>query len=674
MVDEMWLQQDVLCNSIPDCLWCIVCDNEDTQSIRLRREIVVFLRRQLTTHPQDAGVVLRSGSSVCGIDNADGYRICTESGKVTIESPSNRGLLYGLYAYVRNLQITQEGGTVVSSPNQSVRMIDHWDQIDGSIERGYAGESIFFGHLDSNNHTDFRSFPERDTSNPFRGDYSRLEQYARLMASIGINAICLNNVNVRGDATRLITHPFLDRVGDIARLFDEFGIRIFLAINFASPKLIGGLDTCDPCNDDVRAWWKHVVDEIYQRIPTFGGFVVKADSEGEAGPMQYGRDHADGANMLGEALAPHGGVVFWRAFVYNSRQDWRDRTTDRAKASYDNFIDLDGRFAHNVILQIKFGPMDFQTREPLNPLIGAMKHTNIVVEFQITAEYLGHQIDVNYVLPQWQEILHTDTMCGEDDARVCSVIRQRCLDQQRTGLVAVSNVGMDNNWTGNTLAQANLYGFGRLCWNNELTAESIADEWLKQTFPSLSKNNYENIKHILLTSNTVYEGYTAPLGVGFMVKPGVHYGPSVDGYEYDRWGTYHFADRDGVGVDRSVASGSGYTAQYPPQQAAIYEDISSTPDDVLLFFHHVPYNHVLHNGTTVIQHIYNTHFAGPDNVRHYIALWEQVRGEVPEDTFNNVAQRLHCQLNNAEEWRDQVNTFFYRLSKIPDQYGRQIYL
>lgn len=683
MTDEMWLKKDSLRAIAPSGPWCVVCESEDVRSLRVRREILVLLRRPLVADPHTAAVVLRSGPTVRGVDDPEGYRIRGTATQVIIESTGNAGLLYGLYAYLRGLSTGAYAGvdagddsdtfTVTSRPSQSVRMIDQWDQIDGSVERGYAGESIFFGHLDSNDHVDFRSFPQRDTTDPFRGDARRMEEYARFLASIGINAICLNNVNVRGDATRLIVRPFLGRVADIAHLFDEFGIRVFLSVNFASPRLLGGLDTSDPCDEAVCAWWRRTVDEIYRCIPMFGGFVVKADSEGEPGPMQYGRSHADGANMLGEALAPHGGVVFWRAFVYDSQQDWRDRTTDRAKAAYENFIGLDGRFADNVALQIKFGPMDFQTREPLNPLIGAMRHTNIIVEFEITAEYLGHQIDVNYVLPQWLDVTHADTMCGEADDRVCSVIRTRCADRRLTGFAAVSNVGMDENWTGNTLAQANLYGYGRMCWDDDLTAEAIADEWIAQTFPDLGERGSAAVREILLTSNGVYEGYTAPLGVGFMTTPAVHYGPAVDGYEYERWGTYHFADRDGVGVDRTRATGSGYAALYPPGQAAIYEDVSRTPDELLLFFHHVGYDHVLHDGTTVVQHIYDTHFAGPEAVRRYIELWDGLRGEIPDAAFDNVAHRLRLQLDNAKEWRDQVNTFFYRLSKVPDERGRVIY-
>lgn len=672
MADAMWLKAENFRERAPEAQWFIHVDAEDARTIRLRREIIGFLHQTIVCSEAAATIIVRM--TRLGTLSDEAYRIRQEQGRVIIESQSSVGLVYGFYAYLRDIAVDGRVHERTSVPDQSIRMIDHWDQIDGSVERGYAGESIFFGHLDSNDHTDFRSFPERDVTNPFRGDFARLTAYARLMASIGINAICLNNVNVRGAAVRLITEPFLSRVADIAALFDEFGIALFVSVNFASPKRLGGLDTCDPCNQEVRRWWNDVVADIYARIPQFGGFVVKADSEGEPGPMQYGRTHADGANMLAAAVRPYGGIVVWRAFVYNSHQDWRDRHTDRAKAAYENFIGLDGAFADNVILQVKFGPMDFQTREPLNTLIGGMKHTNIIVEFQITAEYLGHQIDVNYVLPQWLAMIDTDTMASVDDGRVLAIIRARCADSRHTGFAGVSNVGMDGNWTGNTLAQANLYGFGRMCWDNDISARDIADEWISQTFPDVVGTAAQSaIRRILLESNAVYEGYTAPLGVGFMVVPGEHYGPSVNGYEYDRWGTYHFADRLGVGVDRTQASGSGYTAQYPQRQAAIYEHVESTPDELLLFFHHVSYSHVLHSGKTVLQHIYDTHFAGPEHVQTFIDLWNGVKGLIPESDFNNVSERLNLQLDDAIAWRDQINTFFYRMSGIPDQQGRLIY-
>ena len=670
MADQMWLRPEVVRSLSGREKWCLQVMSEDDVTIRLRKEIVSWLGMELTNDEHDVKVVIRQVADEA--IEEEGYRIRGGIPAV-IEAKSSSGLLYGFYAYLRALLTCGEIKDEVSAPSQHIRMIDHWDQIDGSVERGYAGESIFFGHLDSNDHSDFRQFPDRDTTNPFRGDWGRLCSYARFMASIGINAICLNNVNVRGAAARLILPPFLDRVSDIAALFHEFGIKTFLSINFASPRILGGLPTSDPLDEDVCAWWESIADNIYERIPYFGGFVVKADSEGEPGPMQYGRTHADGANMLGRAVGRHGGAVIWRAFVYDSRQDWRDRRTDRARAAFDSFRGLDGKFADNVILQVKFGPMDFQTREPLNPLIGGLRNTNLIVEYEITAEYLGQQIDVNYALPQWLEMANTVVRPDESSETVASIVKTDSRISSFSGFAAVSNVGMDDNWTGHALAQANLYGFGRMCWDGTLSSDDILQEWLRLTFPYADDEVLRTIRQIMSTSNETYEWYTAPLGVGFMVVPGLHYGPSVDGYEYDRWGTYHFADRDGIGVDRTQRTGSGYAGQYPSAVAQRYEHLDSCPDELLLFFHHVPYGHRLHNGSTVIQHIYDTHFAGYERVCAYVDLWMSLSGRLDECTYRNVLDRLLRQRENASSWRDQVNTFFYRMSGIGDERGRTIH-
>lgn len=661
MIDEMWLPVQKIKTILGDTSWVLDCDHDDAVTVRLREEIThwlgfpLYTRASALSEKKSSLILLRQTAEISAVPGS--YRIIDGFCQIVIEAADSVGLLYGFYAFIRQRLEGRSAGSdpvcsPVSVPEQRLRMIDHWDQIDGSVERGYAGESIFFGCMNSNDHSDFRTFPERDTTDPFRGDFSRLEKYARYMASIGINAVCLNNVNVRGDAAKLIVQPFLSRVSVIARLFSSFGIKTFLSINFAAPKKIGGLVTCDPLEDQVISWWSRIVDHIYEEIPDFGGFVVKADSEGEPGPMQYGCAHAQGANMLGRLLKTYGGLVIWRSFVYNSHQDWRDRSTDRAMAAYETFQPLDGEFDDNVILQVKFGPIDFQTAEPINPLILAMKHTQLMVEFQITAEYLGHQIDINYVLPQWLSLAKRFPPC--------------------MGFAGVSNVGMDENWTGNKLAQANLYGFGRMCWDSSLTEDGILDEWIDLSFPDADEETVCTVRFIMSTSNQTYKEYTAPLGVGFMVVPGAHYGPSVDGYEFDRWGTYHFADRDGIGVDRTIATGSGYTAQYPQPVREHYEKLKTTEDDLLLFFHHVSYTYVLHNGKTVIQHIYDTHFHGCSQAEKYCALWDGLKGRIDEESFENVRERLMIQKNNAHAWRDQVNTFFYRMTKIPDESGRNI--
>jgi alpha-glucuronidase len=396
--------------------------------------------------------------------------------------------------------------------------------------------------------------------------------------------------------------------------------------------------------------------------------VVKADSEGQPGPFAYGRTHADGANLLADALAPHGGVVHWRAFVYNHRQDWRDRSTDRARAAFDHFAPLDGQFRDNAIVQVKYGPIDFQVREPVSPVIAALPATRVAVEFQVTQEYTGQQRHTCYLAPLWSEVLGFRPR-GDGGPTVAEIAAG--------GLVAVSNVGDDVYWTGHPLAQANLYAFGRLAWVPTLDPVGVLDEWIDLTFAPGDTADPDRLRqtlHAMMDGSwRTYESYTAPLGIGFMVRPGSHYGPDVDGYEYTPWGTYHFADRDGVGVDRTRASGTGFTGQYPPPWSQVYESRERCPDEVLLFFHHVPYQHVLHSGSTVIQHIYDTHFAGAEQVAEMRRHWERAEGLVAPDRYARVRERLDEQVRSAEEWRDQINTYFYRKSGVPDAHGRRIY-
>jgi alpha-glucuronidase len=590
----------------------------------------------------------------------EGFALVGDGRTVVVTAAAERGLLYGYFHALRlGAAAFSQALTVVQEPAQPIRMVNQWDNMSaehhlGSVERGYAGDSIFF----------------RDGS--VVSDRHRIVDYARLLASVGINALSINNVNVHPAAARLLTEH-LDDVAGVAAILRDFGITIFLSVNFASPVLLGGLPTADPADLDVIAWWRQTTECVYQRIPDFGGYVVKADSEGQPGPFSYGRDHADGANLLAQALQPFGGTVFWRCFVYNSRQDWRDRTTDRARAAFDNFMPIDGRFADNVVLQIKSGPVDFQVREPVSPLIGALRSTNIAVEFQLTQEYTGHQIDVCYLVPQWTQMLDFDADPGGATPRtVASILATRARAHGRAGLCGVSNIGDDANWTGHKLAQANLYGFGRLAWDPSLSPDAVLAEWIGLTFPE-SPRVHAVVREIQRGSWLAYESYTAPLGVGWMVTPEVHYGPSVDGYEYSRWGTYHFADRDGLGVDRTVATGSGFAGQYPPARAQQYEALATCPDELLLFFHHVSYSHVLHSGKTVIQHIYDAHFAGYDWVAAMADAWRTLAGQLDDAAFQNVLGRLEQQLSSAREWRDQINTYFWRKSGIPDAHGRTIY-
>ena len=576
---------------------------------------------------------------------AEEYNIAASSNITEICGGSETGVLYGVFAFLR--QTALAGGfasfTESAKPSQPLRMLNHWDNADSTIERGYSGKSFFF--VD-----DELAVNERTV------------MYARLMASIGINGVVINNVNVRGKAKRLLADDYADRLEELGGLFGRYGIKLFICPDFAAPITVGGLDSADPLDDKVIEWWNGCCKKLFTKVPNLGGFLVKADSEGQPGPFAYGRDHADGANMLARAVRPYGGTVIWRCFVYNCTQDWRDLNTDRARSGYDNFMPLDGRFDDNVILQVKNGPMDFQVREPVHPLFGAMKHTKIMAEFQLAQEYTGQQKHVCWLVPMIRDILAFGTRHDLDDDRVSSVV---------CGVAAVANTGDDYCWTGSELAAANLYGYGRLLFCEDIDMEQLAEEWAQLTFGE-DEQVIANVKEILLGSHKAYEDYTVPLGMGWMCKPNHHYGPDPWGYEFDRWGTYNRADRDSVGVDRSM-SGTGYSGQYSPAWAEVYGSPDSCPDELLLFFHRVPYTHRLRSGKTVIQHIYDAHFEGYEKAEHFSKLWADLEGRVDEQIFKNVSARFEEQLRCAKEWRDIVNTFFHRLSGIDDEKGRKIY-
>ena len=596
----------------------------------------------------------------------EGFALTRGDGRVLVEAAAGAGLLYGLFHVVRLGEGAFTGpagdgtgarGRVTERhrPAYDRRMLDHWDNVDvhpvmGQVERGYAGGSLFW------------------QAGRLRPDLSPVRDYARLLAACGVNAVAVNNVNVHRTEARLLT----DRLADVAAIAAQlrpYGVRTHLSVSFAAPMLLGGLPTADPLDPAVRAWWAEATRGVYAAIPDFGGYVVKADSEGQPGPFAYGRTHADGANLLGEVLAPHGGVVHWRAFVYDHRQDWRDRRTDRANAAYDHFAPLDGAFHEAVVLQVKHGPMDFQPREPVSPVIGAMPRTRLAVELQVTQEYTGQQRHLVHLAPMWSQVLAFRFGTAPDT----SVARSA------GGLVGVSNVGDDPFWTGHPLAQANLYAFGRLAWDPQADPATVLGEWIDLTFPGAAGTGADadlraTVHAMMDRSWLTYEKYTAPLGVGWMVTPGDHYGPAVDGYEYSPWGTYHFADRDGVGVDRTVATGTGNAGRYPHPWSATYEALDTCPDELLLFFHHVPYGHVLHSGRTVIQHIYDTHVEGVEEVEATVRAWRRpgVAEAVGADVHARVLERLREQVRSAREWRDQVMTYFFRKSGVPDAHGRAI--
>ncbi len=417
-------------------------------------------------------------------------------------------------------------------------------------------------------------------------------------------------------------------------------------------------------------WWQKKVDEIYRLIPDFGGFVVKADSEGRLGPSTYGRTPADAANVLAKALQPHAGVVFYRAFVYNHHLDWTDPKADRAKAAVENFAALDGKFEDNVVIQIKHGPIDFQVREPASPLFSTLQHTNTAIELQITQEYLGQQRHMVFIPPMWKEVLDFDLRANGRSTPVRDLVAGRSFHRPTGGFVGVANVGMDENWLGHPLAMANLYAFGRLAWDPTLTAAALAEEWTRLTFGD-DPQVRQTLTAMLLSSWHTYESYTGPLGAGTLTDIiGPHYGPGVESSERNGWGQWHRADQQGVGMDRTVATGTGYVGQYPPAVAKVYESLATTPDELLLFFHHVPYGYVLHSGKTVIQHIYDTHYAGAERAAAYVRQWESLRGHVDEQRYEQVRARLQYQAGHAIVWRDAVCNWFLKLSGIADVHGR----
>ena len=520
---------------------------------------------------------------------------------------------------------------MASAPQYPLRTLNAWDNMDGSVERGYSGRSLWF------------------EGGRFDYDPERIRYLARLLASAHINVLCLNNVNVHAPAQELVS-GMLGDLKAFAALLRPFGVRLMVSIDFSLP-LGAGLPTADPLDAGVREFWKALADRVWAEVPDLAGFLVKADSEHRSGPNAYGRTHAEGANMLAEAVAPHQGVVVWRAFVYDCMQDWRDAQTDRPCAAYRIYQPLDGVFADNVILQVKNGPYDFQVREPVSPLLLSLKKTRLALEVQLAQEYTGQQIDLYAMPPMWREIF--DILPTEN---ICS-------------MAAVSNLGRGYFWTGHPFAALNLYAYGRLAWQPDTEPERMIGDWVRLTY-DLEDKERESLCRLLAGTRSAYEKYTAPLGLCWMVVPHTHYGPCPGGYEFDLWGTYHRADRNAVGIDRT-GEGTGYTLQYPEKLRELYENLDTCPDEMLLFFHRLSYDWIMRDGRTLIQRIYDDHFEGYEAVQD---MAETLRAlPLPENDRAEAESRMQRQLTNAREWRDVINTFFHRLSGVSDARGRRIY-
>jgi alpha-glucuronidase len=568
-----------------------------------------------------------------------------------IAAEEERGVLYGVFALTKKIALGESVSNLneVQNPSAPIRWVDQWDNLDGSIERGYAGHSIFFDN------------------GKILADNPRIAAYARLLASIGINGCNINNVNA---SPHLLDEENLPQLATVAKTFRQWGVQLSISVNLSSPKTTGGLDTFDPLDSKVAEWWRKKVDALYAAIPDFGGFVVKADSEGQLGPSFYHRTPADAANVIAAALKPHHGVVFYRAFVYDHHLDWRNPKNDRAKAAYDNFHPLNGKFEDNVIIQIKHGPIDFQTREPVSPLLGALSNTNEAIELQVTQEYTGQQHHLCFLVPMWKEVLDFDLRANGASSPVKDLVAGKAFHRPTGGYVAVVNVGSDENWLGHPLAMSNLYGYARLAWNPNLSAQQIANEWTALTF-SRNAEVLETISSMLLSSWHTYESYTGPLGMQTLTDiTGSHYGPNIESSEENGWGQWHRADAKGVGMDRSIATGTGFAGQYSPPVANIYESLEATPDELLLFFHHVPYTNILHSGKTVIQFIYDSHYEGAARAADYAKTWHMLKGTIDDERYEAVLTRLEYQSGHAIVWRDAICEYFLRLSGIPDEKGR----
>nr|WP_240952433.1 alpha-glucuronidase [Bacteroides eggerthii] len=559
----------------------------------------------------------------------EGFRIRHEDNKITLTSPTETGLLYAAYHLLR---MQETGQNVVETqttenPAYNLRILNHWDNMDRTVERGYAGQSLW----------NWEELPNTLSD--------RYKEYARANASIGINGTVLNNVNA---SPKILSAEYLQKVKALADIFRPYGLRVYLSVNFASPMALDSLSTADPLDKEVIRWWKNKVKEIYRIIPDFGGFLVKANSEGQPGPCDFGRTHAEGANMLADALKPYKGIVMWRAFVYSPSD------ADRAKQAYLEFEPLDGQFRNNVIVQVKNGPIDFQPREPYSPLFGAMQHTPLMAEFQVTQEYLGHSNHLAYLAPMWKEFF------------------EFVAPASLKAVAGVANIGTDANWCGHTFAQANWYAFGRLAWQPSLSSGNIADEWLKQTFGSQPSDINAQLKKMMLDSHEAVVNYMMPLGLHHIFAWGHHYGPepwcSIPGARPD-WlpSYYHRADKQGIGFDRS-SKGSNAVAQYPETLAKQYDNIGTCPEEYLLWFHHVPWSHRMKSGRSLWDELCHHYDNGVRQVRDFQKIWDAAEKYIDAERFHEVQSKLKIQARDAVWWKDACLLYFQEFSGMPIPY------
>lgn len=553
------------------------------------------------------------------------------------------GVLYGAFALLRHLQLQRpiDALNLISAPSIERRMLNHWDNLDRTVERGYAGFSLW----------EWFYLPEIRSP--------RYRDYARALASLGLNGTVLTNVNANA---QILTRPYLQKVAALADEFRPWGIRVYLTARFSAPIEIGGLKTADPLDPAAAAWWRDKIDEIYRIIPDFGGFVVKANSEGQPGPQDYGRTHADGANLLADALAPHNGILIWRAFVYSaSNQD------DRVKQAVTEFAPLDGQFRDNAIIQIKNGPLDFFPREPFSPLFGHLPRTRLALELQITQEYLGHSVQLAYLAPLWKEALDADTFANGPGTTIARIVDGSVKLQHPTVIAGVANTGTDRNWTGHLLAQSNWYAFGRLAWDHSLTSEQIAEEWTRLTFGH-DADVVATISRLLLGSRETIVNFSMPLGLHHIMAEGHHYGPGPWVAERARadWTAvyYHRADTNGIGVDRT-ARGTDALRQYAPEWQRAWGDPQTCPDEYLLWFHRLPWDFRMKSGRPLWDELCLRYQQGVDEVRAMQRDWDSLRGRIDEERFAHVQQRLAREELDARDWRDACLLYFQQFSQRP---------
>ncbi len=629
-------------------------------------ELVRGLTGLLGAQPQAASSVTRDGAIVFGTPRssvlvkmlpldleqagAEGYLIRTvtiDGRRVTvIAANSDIGVLYGAFGFLRLLQTRApiDHLDIATSPKISRRVLDHWDNLNGTVERGYAGDSLWR----------WESLPEYLSP--------RYTDYARACASIGINGTVLNNVN----ATPFILTPlYLHKVAALADVLRPYGIRVYLSVPFSAPVTLGKLESADPLDPRVQAWWSAKVAEIYRDIPDFGGFLMKANSEGQPGPEDYGRTQAQGADLLARALAPHGGIVMWRAFVYTTG----GHSEDRAKQAYDTFKPLDGKFADNVLVQVKNGPIDFQPREPFHPLFGAMPHTNLMLELQITKEYLGQRTSIVYLGPLFEEALRADTWAKGAGSTVARVTDGSLYGERLTAIAGVANTGSARNWSGSIFNQANWYAFGRLAWNPDLAARQIAAEWVRMTFTS-DPRFVAPVVAMMMGSREAAVDYMTPLGLAGQMAADTHYGPGpwvapAKGMPPDWSSTYYSAPGpSGLGFDRT-ATGSNAVAQYAPHVAAQFSNLATCPDDLLLWFHHLSWDYRMRSGRTLWDSLVLHYDRGVASVKQARTTWSTLRPYVDPQRYELTADFLAIEERDAEWWRNASIAYFQSISHRP---------